>query len=160
MPSALELQVSRVHLPLMRLGMCLDCEACFEIGVDACPACGSKTWMPLARFLETARRRRMVQSVESLDASRPGGARRPVTAHHYVIVAHEREALYRHFKESFVGNASVTVMLDRRRSDRPATGPDRTIDRRRGDKRWRAVDEQIRVLGWAVVRVGSSAPSK
>jgi len=56
MPSALELTTSRVHLPLMRLGMCLDCEACFEIGVTNCPACGSKTWMPLARFLETARR--------------------------------------------------------------------------------------------------------
>ena len=156
MPSALELPGSRVHLPFMRLGMCLDCEACFEIGVDACPACGSKTWMPLARFLETARRRRMVQSVESLE-SRPG-ARRPVTAHHYIIVAREREALHRHFKESFAGNASVTVMLERRRSDRPA-GPERTIERRRGDKRWRAVDEQIRVLGWAVVRVGSSSPS-
>src|SRR5258705_14003911 len=105
MPSALELLGSQVHLPLMRLGMCLDCEACFEIGFDACPACGSKTWMPLARFLEAARRRRMVQSVESLDTSHPPGARRPAAAHHYIIVAREREALHRHFKESFAGNA-------------------------------------------------------
>ena len=99
MPSVLELQVSRVHLPLMRLGMCLDCEACFEIGVDACPACGSKTWMALARFLETARRRRLVQSVESLDTSHAAGARRPTSAHHYIVVAREREALFHHFKE-------------------------------------------------------------
>ncbi len=40
------------HLALRRLALCLDCDACFEIGADACPACSSDTWVSLARFLE------------------------------------------------------------------------------------------------------------
>lgn len=42
-----------IHLPLTRLALCLDCEECFELGPDACPACSSVTWMPLARFVGT-----------------------------------------------------------------------------------------------------------
>ncbi len=38
----------RIHLPLAKLALCVDCDACFEIGA-ACPACGSETWMPLGR---------------------------------------------------------------------------------------------------------------
>lgn len=41
-----------LHLPLRRLALCLDCEKCFELGAAACPACGSRTWITLARFLE------------------------------------------------------------------------------------------------------------
>jgi hypothetical protein len=41
-----------LHLPLRRLALCLDCEKCFELGATACPACGSGTWITLARFLE------------------------------------------------------------------------------------------------------------
>jgi hypothetical protein len=41
-----------LHLPLRRVALCLDCEECFELGCSVCPACGSETWMPLARFLE------------------------------------------------------------------------------------------------------------
>jgi hypothetical protein len=40
----------RVHVPLARLALCLDCDACFEMGLDHCPACGSRTWSPLSRF--------------------------------------------------------------------------------------------------------------
>jgi hypothetical protein len=40
-----------IHVPLRRLALCLDCEECFEVGVDACPACSSETWVPLARFV-------------------------------------------------------------------------------------------------------------
>jgi hypothetical protein len=40
-----------LHVPLNRLALCLDCEECFEVGVDACPACSSETWVPLARFV-------------------------------------------------------------------------------------------------------------
>src|SRR5207245_11506963 len=29
-----------LHLPLRRLALCLDCEACFGIGAPSCPACG------------------------------------------------------------------------------------------------------------------------
>ena len=49
LPSTLRPQV---HLPLTRLALCLDCEKCFELGAAACPSCGSRTWMTLARFLE------------------------------------------------------------------------------------------------------------
>jgi hypothetical protein len=43
----------RPHLPLKRLALCLeeDCAATFEIGPEECPACGSRTWITLARFL-------------------------------------------------------------------------------------------------------------
>jgi hypothetical protein len=39
------------HLPLGRIALCLDCDACFEIGTNPCPACGSRTWASVARFL-------------------------------------------------------------------------------------------------------------
>ena len=41
-----------LHLPLGRLALCLDCETCFEVGFDACPACGSRMWASVARFLD------------------------------------------------------------------------------------------------------------
>ena len=40
------------HLPLGRLALCLDCETCFEVGSDPCPACGSRIWASVARFLD------------------------------------------------------------------------------------------------------------
>jgi len=43
---------STFHLPLRLLALCLDCDEGFEIGNGCCPACGSNTWIPLARFLE------------------------------------------------------------------------------------------------------------
>jgi RNA polymerase subunit RPABC4/transcription elongation factor Spt4 len=41
-----------LYFPLRRLALCLDCEKCFELGAEACPACGSGTWITLARFLD------------------------------------------------------------------------------------------------------------
>jgi len=38
------------HLPFQKLALCLDCEACFDLGYATCPACSSRTWSPLARF--------------------------------------------------------------------------------------------------------------
>jgi hypothetical protein len=40
-----------VHVPLNRLALCADCEACFELGLETCPACSSRTWIPLSRFI-------------------------------------------------------------------------------------------------------------
>ena len=167
MPSArLGLRVSRFHLPLMRLGLCLDCEVCFEIGIDTCPACGSETWVPLARFLETGGAQRMVHIVESLtrSASGPDDASE---VRHFVIVARDRPTLYRHFAEALAGNQTITVLLDRRRSDRRKSTRVMSLDRggtllgraerRRGDRRWRTIDEQLRVMGWAVVRHAATA---
>ena len=41
-----------LHLPLGRLALCLDCETCFEVGLDACPACGGRMWASVARILD------------------------------------------------------------------------------------------------------------
>ncbi len=41
-----------LHLPLGRLALCLDCETCFEVGADTCPACGSRMWASVARFFD------------------------------------------------------------------------------------------------------------
>jgi hypothetical protein len=151
MPSArAEARVSRVHLPFARVGMCLDCEACFEIGA-ACPACGSRAWMPLARFLETTRRRRHVHVAEA-PSHRNGSA--SDRAMNLLIVARDREALYQHFKDVFAGNPTVSVILDRRQGERRGGAPGLGIERRRGDRRWKAVNDQLRVMGWAVVRAG------
>src|SRR5262245_63892982 len=43
-----------LHLPLRRLALCLDCEACYELGASACPACGGESWASLAKFLDEA----------------------------------------------------------------------------------------------------------
>jgi hypothetical protein len=159
MPSVrLGFPVSRVHLPLMRLGLCLDCEDCFEIGLDACPACGSETWMPLARFLETARARRAARLVESLDSSE-GDVPWPMgNAHHFIIVAHDREPLYRHLSEALAGNPTIRVVFDRRRLERYTGTGNGSTERRRAERRWRIIDEQLRVLGWAVVRIDPPSP--
>jgi len=150
-----EVRVARVHLPFARVGMCLDCEACFEIG-GTCPACGSRTWMPLARFLESARRTRLVQSVESLPAKK--ASPRPSSdrgTQHLVIVARDREALFQHFKDAFTGNPAVTVVLDRRDGQRRGGAAG---ERRNADRRWKSVNDQLRVMGWAIVRAGVEAP--
>jgi len=43
--------VRTFHLPLGRTALCLDCDTCFEMGAGPCPACGSRTWVSVARFL-------------------------------------------------------------------------------------------------------------
>ena len=40
------------YVPLSRLAICLDCEVCFSLGPQRCPACGSETWSLVARFLQ------------------------------------------------------------------------------------------------------------
>jgi len=41
-----------LQLPLGRLALCLDCDTCFELGADPCPACGGRVWASVARFLD------------------------------------------------------------------------------------------------------------
>jgi len=41
-----------LQLPLGRLALCLDCDTCFELGVDPCPNCGGRVWASVARFLD------------------------------------------------------------------------------------------------------------
>jgi hypothetical protein len=40
-----------IYVPLSRLAFCVDCEACFQLGPDTCPACSSETWVPLSTFV-------------------------------------------------------------------------------------------------------------
>ena len=42
---------SAVHIPLGRVALCLDCDACFDLGYQRCPACGSGTWSSMSRFI-------------------------------------------------------------------------------------------------------------
>jgi len=48
-----ERALPRFHVPLFRMVLCLDCEECFELGAEECPGCGSETWTPLSRFLDS-----------------------------------------------------------------------------------------------------------
>jgi hypothetical protein len=156
MPSArAEVRVSRVHLPFARVGMCLDCEACFEIGAG-CPACGSRTWMPLAGFLERTRRRH--GHVAEVRTHRNGNGTSSDRALQLLIVARDREALYHHFKNAFAGNPTISVVLDRRHGERRGGASGLGIERRSGDRRWKVVNDQLRVMGWVVVRAGVEAP--
>ena len=41
----------RVHIPLDRVALCLDCDACFDVEYHHCPACGSGTWSSVSRFI-------------------------------------------------------------------------------------------------------------
>jgi len=43
--------VPPVHIPLGRVALCLDCDACFDAEYRQCPACGSRTWSSVSRFI-------------------------------------------------------------------------------------------------------------
>jgi hypothetical protein len=141
MPHRTRLVAPRVHLPLRRLALCLDCEDCFEIGTATCPACGSDTWTALARFLDDTSAGRLSTLAGAMF---PDAARRPT--HHLLIVAGDRPALYRTLARELADNDSVTVLLDRR-----PPGPNGKAREGR-ERRWRNVDPQLRALGWAIVR--------
>jgi hypothetical protein len=48
--------MSTAYVPLSRLAICLNCDACFGIGPERCPACGSETWSLLGRFIQPLHR--------------------------------------------------------------------------------------------------------
>src|SRR2546426_2326704 len=121
----------RVHLPLRSLALCLDCDECFEVGPETCPACGSATWTTIARFLEKAsssRRPRHPVGGPSA-AKRDDGA--PEAVQQLIVVARNRRDLYEHLKRAFAGNETIRVLLNRRIADRrgghrpPEDGPRR-----------------------------------
>jgi hypothetical protein len=143
----------RVHFPLRRLALCLDCDECFEIGSPNCPACGSETAASLARFLEQAPAEPMHKVLHGKQHKAP--ARRESErqlARQLFIVARDRRKLYDYVKQAFAGNPNVEVVLDRRseerRQDRNARIPDRRRTDRRADRR---TEEQLRAIGWAIV---------
>lgn len=140
-PSGSPRGATRMHAPLPRLALCLDCDEAFEIG-ETCPACGSKTWLPLAGFLER------------------GGARAPARprselgepTRHLLVIAQNRIDLFDPLRRAFAGQQAVRLILDRRKDDRRRTSEPALTERRRRDRRQRSdVDEQLRTHGCALV---------
>jgi hypothetical protein len=144
-----------IHLPLARLVLCLDCDECFEIGYSTCPACGSETWVPLARFLEivpagSARRSREAGLSKRL-GPRNADEEREI-AQHLLVVARNRHQLYDHLKNTFSGNETIRVITDRRSGERRRGAVSSAAERRRHDRRARpTIDDQLRAIGWSLV---------
>ncbi len=147
-------QVSGIHLPLARLVLCLDCDECFEIGYSMCPACGSETWVPLARFLEILPGGSATRPLER-GSHHPGPRRSNEErriAQHLLIVARNRHQLYEHLKAAFSGNETIRVITDRRATDRRRHTATSAEERRRDDRRSRpTIDDQLRTIGWSLV---------
>ena len=53
--SQMLLDPETIRLPLGRVALCLDCEVCFPLEKTTCPACGSRTSVPIARLLNKGR---------------------------------------------------------------------------------------------------------
>jgi len=142
-----------IHLPLRNLALCLDCDECFALGYADCPACGSRTWTPAARFLELVSGPRAPRVGESARKALSRRAAEDLAiAKHLLIVARHRRELYADVKRAFAGHESVEVILDRRAGERRQRKGTPTLDKRRRDRRSRSViDEQLRTIGWSLV---------
>jgi hypothetical protein len=142
-----------IHLPLRNLALCLDCDECFDLGYADCPACGSSTWTPAARFLNLVAGTRSNGSGGSLRKTLPPRAAEDVAiARHLLVVARHRRELYEEIKRAFAGHETVQVILDRRVSERRQRKGTSVISRRRHDRRSRStIDEQLRTIGWSLV---------
>jgi hypothetical protein len=146
------------HLPFRRLALCLDCEACFDIGTSSCPACGGDTWVLLSKFLDQGPLKVLPQFhpfPKSWTAEPKGRSDSNAQAAKQIfVVARDREKLFEYAKRAFSGNSSVEVVLDRRRGERRRGEKSGLPDRRRGDRRlMNEIDNHLRALGWAVVRL-------
>jgi hypothetical protein len=153
MRSRLETSSPRLYFPLARLALCADCEVCFEIGFDACPACGGRTWSPLARLVGHASEGTVVRAVRAMVAETRGKGGTGSDAHHLVIVSRDQPKLFEMLQRELTGTDSVTVILDRR-GNRPQAALARM------NLRWRNVDRQIAALGWAIVRADLSSSKR
>ena len=125
----------------------MDCEECFEIGPDHCPACGSRTWSPLSRFIGDASEKAVVRAVHALVEEARGLSQVSGGAHHLLIVSRDQSKLFHTLQRELRDNRSVSVIQDRR-GQGSATS-------RIPNQRWRNVDSQLRALGWAIVRAES-----
>ncbi len=142
-----------IHLPLRNLALCLDCDECFDLGYAACPACGSRTWTPAARFLDLVAGPRSNRLGGRVRKALPRRAAEDVAiVRHLLVVARHRRELYEEIKRAFAGHETVQVILDRRVGERRQRKGVPMLDRRRRDRRSRsAIDEQLRTIGWSLV---------
>jgi hypothetical protein len=140
------------HLPLKKLALCLDCDECFELGHANCPACGSATWTPAARFLKLVSEAETYRGNGRKVASSRRAAEDAAVTKHLLIVAQHRRELYDQIKRAFAGHETVQVVLDRRLSERRRREDPALPDRRSADRRSRSgIDEQLRTIGWSLV---------
>jgi len=141
-----------LHLPLSKLALCLDCDECFELGHAACPACGSATWTPAARFLKLVSQSEAAPRGSSRKMHSRRAAEDLAIAKHLLIVGRHRRELYEQIKRAFAGHETLHVVLDRRVSERRRRKEPAVPDRRGADRRARSgIDEQLRTVGWSLV---------
>lgn len=75
---------------------------------------------------------------------------------YFFIVSRGKQHIYERLSKSFADAEDVSVVLDRRQGERrkPGAPPPPGIERRLADRRVRQyVDENLKTLGWAFVRV-------
>jgi hypothetical protein len=126
---------SGLHLPLRRLALCLDCDETVEIGLEACPICGSETRAPPARFLEIAPAGPLHRLVGGLSGGRAASKWRIEGRHaapSLLLVARVRPGLYAQLERALAGDPAVQVLLDRRVRERRQSRGSRLVERRRG----------------------------
>ena len=151
------------HLPLRRLALCLDCDECFELGGTTCPACGSRTWTPLARFIDLLSEPRTPRSGGSDRKTLPrrGAAEHRTTSRYLLVIARQQRELYENISRALAGQERVQIILDRRVSQRRQGKAAPGQERRRGERRSSsAIDEQLRTRGWALVPLDAAKPKR
>jgi hypothetical protein len=141
--------VTKGHLPLRQLALCLDCDECFSISSPTCPACGSATWTLLSRFLAQAS---SADQARHRAAVAKGQDDPPEMVRQLIIVAGDRAHLYEHLRRGFAGNGTVRVLLNRRVIARRERSGSYEAEWRHADRRMPSkVDELLRAIGWAIV---------
>jgi len=142
----------RVHMPLRLLALCLDCDECFEIAAETCPACGSSTWTSLWRFLEQASSPRPPRRLDRSPSPAERHDEGQEMTRQLVIVARNRGHLYEHLQRAFAGNETVHVLLNRRVVERRQRSGRYEAERREGDRRSALkTDGLLREIGCAIL---------
>ena len=81
----------------------------------------------------------------------------PEEARQVIIVAGNREHLYKFFQRAFVGNETVRVLLDRRVAERRQHSEPHESERRQSNRRTPlTIDGLLRAIGWTIVRLGTT----
>lgn len=146
------------HLPLRKLALCLDCDECFEVGAGTCPVCGSRTWSPLARFIDLLSEPRTYRHASDRKMRRSSADDKATSRYLLVVARHQRE-LYENIRRALAGPDKLQVILDRRVSQRRQSKASPVAERRSRDRRnSSAIDEQLKTLGWALVPLEPTKP--
>src|SRR5262249_16708428 len=120
--------------------------------------CGGDTWVLLSKFLDQGPLKVLPQ-FHPFPKSWTGESKNRDEAHsqpakQIVVIARDRQKLFEYTNRAFSGNSSLEVCLDRRRPDGRTGDRPRAPDRRRGHRRLMSeIDNHLRALGWAVVRL-------